>query len=99
MRRPSARRQPGFSSPALTNRINFMRSHLECGESAVDGVVAAGDERGSVGTEKERELGHFVGAAHASDGLSARELVEHLGFATWIVLGEESVDEWRMDSR
>src|SRR5437867_2563745 len=99
MRRPSGRTTPGASCPRSPKRMSFMASHLEAHEAAVDRVVASGDERGVVRTEKERELRHFVGAAHAADGLCAGELFEHLALASWVALGEVSVDEWRMDPR
>src|SRR3954462_8017316 len=99
MRRPSDRRTPGFSSPAVPNRISLMRSHLECDESAVDGVVAARDEGGSVGTEEQCELGDFVRAAHPADRLTARELVEHLRLSARIILREEAIHERRVDAR
>src|SRR6476619_1258348 len=67
--------------------------HLQSDEPAVDGHVAAGDERCSVGAEEERELGNLVRLSHASDRLCAGELVEHLALASRIVLREVAIDE------
>src|SRR5262245_11504415 len=67
--------------------------HLQGDEPAVYRHVAARDERGGVGAEEEGELGDLVRLAHAADRLCARELLEHLALAPWIVLREVAVDE------
>src|SRR5436190_16154298 len=90
---------PGRSSPAAPNRMSFIASHLEGGESAVDRVIAAGDKRRRVGTEEECQLGDLVGLSHPADRLRPRELLENLGLASGIVPGQEAVDERRVHPR
>src|SRR3569833_3571212 len=95
-RRPSGRSTPGFSRPGAPKRMSFIASHLEGDESAVDRVVAAGDERGGVGAEEQREVRDLVGAPHAADGLRARQRLEHLRLAARVAAREEAVDARRV---
>src|SRR6266536_2119320 len=93
---------PGRSRPGSPNRMSFISgcsaSHLEGDESAVDRVVASGDERGGVRTEKQGQPRHLVRTTHAPYRLRARQRLEHLRLAPGITLREEVVYERRMNA-
>src|SRR5215212_10151928 len=81
-------------APAATWR-SAPRSYR--GDPAVDRVGLAGDERGLVRTEIQRQRGDLLRQPHAADRLVLRERLHHRRLAAGVLLAEVAVDERRMD--
>src|SRR5204862_8039009 len=86
----------GSSRRSAVRTWRIMRS-ASCDENpAVDGIRLAGDERGFVRAQVQRERRDFLRQAHPADGLVLLQGPAHFRLTSGVVRAQVALDERRL---